>query len=138
MIVLSLEQEVAASPYFIVHHVQRRTEGTPGWVVSGTLGDGWYEGEVAVEVGSRQAVTFADDWIAPAVLAEFFQRVDREQVCDALYRALAEVSEDRRTPPAAASRQRPHWHGAAGHGLIASGEPLLDCRGLNHVFLEGD
>lgn len=123
MIVLRLEQEVAASPYFIVHHLQRRAEGAPGWVVSGILGDGWYEGEVAVETGPRQAVTFADDWIAPTVLAEFFQRVDREQVCDALYRALAEVSGGPPTSQAAACRQRPHSHVEAGHGLIASGEP---------------
>jgi len=123
MIVLHLEQEVAASPYFIVHHLQRRSEGPHGWVVSGTLGDGWYEGEVAVEIGSRQAVTFADDWFAPAVLAEFFQRVDREQLCSALYQALTAVSEDPPTARAATRRQSPHWHGAAEHGLIASGEP---------------
>lgn len=123
MIVLHLEQEVAASPYFIVHHLQRRSEGARGWVVSGTLGDGWYEGEVAVEIGPRQAVTFADDWFAPAVLAEFFQRVDREQLCSALYQALATVSEDLPTTQATASRQSPYWHVASEHGLIASGEP---------------
>lgn len=123
MIVLHLEQEVAASPYFIVHHLQRRAEGAPGWVVSGTLGDGWYEGEVAVEVGPRQAVTFADDWIAPVALAEFFARIDREQLCNALFQALAVVSEDLPNTEATPNRQRPHWHVASGHGLIASGEP---------------
>jgi hypothetical protein len=49
--------------------------------LSGLLGDGSYEGEIQVTCSaSGNDVTFADQWLAPRALAEFFQRVPRETV----------------------------------------------------------
>lgn len=124
MIVLRLEQEVAASPYFVIHHQEESVFGAPTRVVSGILGDGWYEGEVAVEIGERQGVTFADEWFDRAGLQEFFDRVGRDQICSALYQALASVD----NKCSLVSDAKPEWmvpHCAVntGHGLIGSGEP---------------
>ncbi|APG27288.1 hypothetical protein A7E78_05195 [Syntrophotalea acetylenivorans] len=124
MIVLCLEQEVAASPYFVIHHQEESWSGAPTRVVSGILGDGWYEGEVAVEVGDRQGVTFADEWFDRAGLQAFFDRVGRDQVCAALYQALD--SPERKSPFGGETEPKPtvpHYAANAGHGLIASGEP---------------
>jgi hypothetical protein len=124
MIVLCLEQEVAASPYFVIHHQELSSAGGPTWVVSGILGDGWYEGEVAVEIGARQGVTFADEWFDRPALHAFFDRVGRDQICSALYQALA--SADRKgffVSAAETTRTVPHCAAGTGHGLVGSGEP---------------
>ena len=124
MIVLQLEQEVAASPYFVIHHQEPSSSGESTWVVSGILGDGWYEGEVAVEVGACQGVTFADEWFDRLALNDFFNRVDREQVCAALYRALAVPYTERFSNCVADSKQTvPHYVPGTRHGLIGSREP---------------
>lgn len=124
MIVLQLEQEVAASPYFVARHLQRGSGGAGSWVVSGTLGDGWYEGEVTVETGSRSEVTFADEWFDPAALQGFFDRIDRDQVCSALFQVLA----GGRLQGACCGlgqSQRPAHHPASelSHLLVGSGDP---------------
>lgn len=124
MIVLCLEQEVAASPYFDIHHQEESSSGASTWVVSGILGDGWYEGEVAVEIGDQQGVTFADEWFDRTGLHAFFDRVGRDQICNALYQALA--SADRNSSfvsGAETKRTVPHYAVKTGHGLVGSGEP---------------
>lgn len=124
MIVLQLEQEVAASPYFVIHHQELSSSEASTWVISGILGDGWYEGEVAVEVGPRQGVTFADEWFNRLALKDFFNRIDRDQICAALYQALA-VTDTGGTSnrPAGAEQAVPHYALESSHGLIGSGEP---------------
>lgn len=127
MIVLCLDQEVAASPYFVIHHQEESISGTPTWVVSGILGDGWYEGEVAVEIGDRQGVTFADEWFDRAGLHAFFDRVGREQICTALYQALASADRSSSFVRGVETKQSaPHFALEAGHGLVSSGEPCWD------------
>lgn len=122
MIVLHLDQELSASPYFDIHHVQRCDGKVSGWILSGTLGDGWYEGEVSVTVGARPSVAFADEWFDPAALGEFLARVDREQLCNALYHAVEDLAA-LRCPVAADNRPvTPHWHIEPGHGAVSSGE----------------
>ncbi len=124
MIVLHLEQEVAASPYFVIHHQEPSSSEASTWVFSGILGDGWYEGEVAVEVGARQGVTFADDWFDRLALNSFFKRIDRDQICAALYQALAFTDTGWFAKGAANSKQTvPHYVPVTRHGLIGSGEP---------------
>ena len=124
MIVLQLEQEVAASPYFIIHHQELSSSEASTWVISGILGDGWYEGEVAVEIGACQGITFADEWFNRLALKDFFNRVDREQICVALYQALASTDKGRTFNRAAGAEQTvPHYALESGHGLIGSGEP---------------
>jgi hypothetical protein len=124
MIVLQLEQEVAASPYFVIHHQEPSPSGASTWVISGILGDGWYEGEVAVEVGARQGVTFADEWFDRLALNDFFNRVDRDRICAALYQALAFTDTERSCNWAAGTKQTaPHYVPGARQGSIGSGEP---------------
>lgn len=124
MIVLQLEQEVAASPYFVAHHLQRGSAGVGSWVVSGTLGDGWYEGEVTVELGARSDVTFADEWFDPAALQEFFGRIDRDQICGALLQVLATGRLQRACCGLGQSQHlAQHPAPGLGHGLLGSGDP---------------
>lgn len=124
MIVLCLEQEVAASPYFVIHHQEESSSEAATWVVSGTLGDGWYEGEVAVEIGAGQGVIFADEWFDPAGLRAFFDRVGRDQICRALYQALASADRnDSFVSEAKTKRTIPNYTVGTGHGQIGSGEP---------------
>ncbi len=124
MIVLQLEQEVAASPYFIIHHQELSSLEASTWVISGILGDGWYEGEVAVEIGAHQGITFADEWFNRLALKDFFNRVDRDQICAALYQALACTDTGRTFNRASGAEQTfPHYALESSHGLIGSGEP---------------
>ncbi len=88
MFVLDLDREVSASPYFVPYHLQRNLADGDSWVVSGILGDGWYEGEIALETGCHSHITFADDWFAPKVLETFLNRYGREELHRALIRAL--------------------------------------------------
>jgi hypothetical protein len=92
MIVLGIHQETAGAVYFDIHHLQvRQEEQQPCYMVSGTLGDGWYEGEISVNFDDGMEVTFADEWLDIAALREFFGRVDREEVCAALAEVLDEA-----------------------------------------------
>ncbi len=88
MFVLDLDREVSASPYFVPHSLQRNLADGDSWVVSGTLGDGWYEGEIALETGFCSRITFADEWFAPSLLKDFLNRYGREEIHRALIRAL--------------------------------------------------
>jgi hypothetical protein len=92
MIVLGIQQETAGAVYFDIHHLQVGQEGPqPRYTVSGTLGDGWYEGEISVNFGGELEITFADEWLDRAALREFFSRVDRDEVCTALAGMLEEA-----------------------------------------------
>jgi hypothetical protein len=89
MIVLKLDRETAGTVYFDIHHLHLRQERDQArYVASGTLGDGWYEGEIAVTLGDPWQVTFADEWLDWEALQEFFSRVAREEVCAALAATL--------------------------------------------------
>jgi hypothetical protein len=62
----------------------RRELGETGFVVTGTLGDGLYEGEVQVEVSSTVETVFLDEGLDPQAVAPFFRRFGREEVCTAM------------------------------------------------------
>ncbi len=92
MIVLGIPQETGGAVYFDIHHLQvSRQEEDPLYVASGTLGDGWYEGEISVTLGEELEVTFADEWLDQSSMREFFTRVGREEVCAALAETLGTV-----------------------------------------------
>jgi len=59
--------------YFDIHAVERRGRGL---LICGTLGDGCYEGEVLVEMGRSESITFADAWLGGAGFREFLARCD--------------------------------------------------------------
>jgi hypothetical protein len=89
MIILKLNQETTGTVYFDIHHLHLGQEKDQArYVASGTLGDSWYEGEVAVTLGDPCQVTFADEWLDREALHEFFGRVSREEVCAALAATL--------------------------------------------------
>lgn len=61
MIWLALEQSDHNALYLDVHHIEQTPDGPqPRTLLSATLGDGCNEGEVLIELGLNEAVTFAD------------------------------------------------------------------------------
>jgi hypothetical protein len=89
MIILNLNRETAGTVYFDIHHFHLHQEKDQArYVASGTLGDGWYEGEIAVTLDDPWQVTFADEWLDREALQEFFRRVAKEEVCAALAATL--------------------------------------------------
>jgi len=132
MIVLGIHQETAGAVYFDIHHLQvRQEEQQPCYMVSGTLGDGWYEGEISVNFGDGMEVTFADEWFDIAALREFFGRVDREEVCAALAEVLDEAIcsfAPAQRPSDVSGREAMNRSGyccgsSARHPAVSSGEP---------------
>jgi hypothetical protein len=92
MIVLDVQQETAGAVYFDIHHLQvQKSRKEPCYLIAGTLGDGWYEGEVSVTFDAEMEVTFVDEWMDRSSLAEFFGRVKREDICAALSGILKEA-----------------------------------------------
>ncbi|HEX9873661.1 MAG TPA: hypothetical protein VGA43_04790 [Deferrimonas sp.] len=78
--------------YLDIHHAETRRNGRETvFALSGTLGDGGFEGEVLVELGSRVEVTFADAWLDPGSLELFFARVPREAVEEGVAEALHSI-----------------------------------------------
>jgi len=75
--------------------------------VSGIIGDGCYEGEVLVETGCDDCVTFADAWLGGPGFAEFLSRCG----ADMLERALLDTV--REMPYCPVQRGKPHGNGKA-------------------------
>ena len=60
--------------------------------ISGTIGDGFYEGEVLIELGKHQSVTFADEWLGGQGFSEFMSRCDLSAVKQYLIDSVYEIS----------------------------------------------
>ncbi|WP_305041287.1 hypothetical protein [Geoalkalibacter sp.] len=89
MVPLRIDSGSAQSLYLDIHHVHFAPScGTGHLVISAILGDGCYEGEIAVELGSRIGVTFADQYLAERRIAAFFARVDRDRLEAAILDAV--------------------------------------------------
>jgi hypothetical protein len=85
MVYLAVAEEMGSSLYFDIHRVEACPGGTEaGFIVSGIIGDGFYEGEVQVEVASGVDTIFLDDGLNPPGFTEFLDRFGREEVCAAL------------------------------------------------------
>ncbi|MEZ4598836.1 MAG: hypothetical protein R2940_03485 [Syntrophotaleaceae bacterium] len=92
MIVLDVQQETTGAVYFDIHHLEvQKNRKKPCYLMAGTLGDGWYEGEVSVSFDDQMDVTFADEWLDRSSLEDFFRRVRREDICAALSGILQET-----------------------------------------------
>ncbi len=87
MICLSVAENTHATIYLDVHHVEKNSRNPETFSVSGTLGDGPYEGEVLLEISDDVEVTFVDSWMDQKSLRRFFDRNGREMVCAALREA---------------------------------------------------
>lgn len=77
MIYLETTAADGSAVYFDVYAAERHGRGLR---VSGTIGDGHYEGEVLVEVGRSDEVTFADAWLGGAGLDDFLARCGAEVI----------------------------------------------------------
>lgn len=78
MVWLNAADENGNGLYLNIHRIEQR-EGA-AFALHGTMGDGFYEGEVLVEVAVGVKVTFADEWLDRRTLEEFFLRVPRSEV----------------------------------------------------------
>jgi hypothetical protein len=103
MLVVTLGEQSGETVYLDIHHLEWRQEsGKPQWAVSALLGDGWYEGEVLVEVGEKSEVTFADEWLGRPQIGDLFRRLGRERLREALVTAVRTVSANGTWPAVAA------------------------------------
>ena len=92
MIHLNLAVQDEMAVYLDVQGIEARHESAgEGFALTGTLGDGLYEGEVLLEIGEKVEVTFIDEWLGCAELNRFFRRVEREALDSALAEAVAEM-----------------------------------------------
>jgi len=115
MVYIGTSQEQGQAIYFDIHAIRKVRQGLE---VCGTVGDGCYEGEVLVECGSIDEVTFVDSWLGGAGLSGFLRRCDEGLLRQALIEA-ARGSFD------GLSRQRPHQPGRRrGAGKVGEEEPV--------------
>lgn len=63
--------------YIDVHAAERSADGLR---ISGTIGDGQYEGDVLVEFGRTEEVTFVDAWLGGSGYREFAARFDLDRL----------------------------------------------------------
>jgi len=102
--------------YFDVYSAERQGRGMR---ISGTIGDGCYEGEVLVEVGRSDCVTFADAWLGGTGFAEFLSRCGSDTLEQALLESVREM------PMFHSRRSQPHGNGISSLGTTAGeSEPV--------------
>lgn len=88
MIYIGTTQDNGSAIYFDVYSAERQGRGMR---FSGTLGDGSYEGEVLVEVGHIDCVTFADAWLGGSGFSEFIERCSLDDLESALLESVREL-----------------------------------------------
>lgn len=77
MVTIETGTATGATLYLDIHHA----ELTPAGVrLCAILGDGWYEGEVILEVGEEIALTFADLYLDEGKIRPFLRRTDRGEL----------------------------------------------------------
>jgi len=111
MVYIGTSREQGQAIYFDIHAIRKVRQGLE---VCGTVGDGCYEGEVLVECGPSDEVTFADAWLGGAGLTGFLQRCDEEWLRQALIEAA-------RGSLIETAGQRPHGPGRR-RGASCAGE----------------
>lgn len=114
MLYLATGNPEANDLYLDIQNIEeRRFRNRSFFAVSGVCGDGGWEGEVLIEVGAETAVTFVDDYLAPARLRDFFGRHERGRVESALRQAVAGLQVCLETVP---GEQRSRVLGCAAQG----------------------
>ncbi len=107
MVWLNAASENGSGLYLSIHRVEE--DGGSSVSLHGTIGDGYYEGEVLIEIGAQIVVTFADAWLDRAALEEFFHRVERSEVESALSEYASDLVE--RSGDALPLKKRPGRRG---------------------------
>lgn len=103
MIYIGATTNNGSAIYFEAYAVERQGRGRR---ISGIIGDGSYEGEVLVETGCSDCVTFADAWLGGPGFVEFLSRCG----ADVLERALLDTV---RELPVPLHHRRPNGNGKA-------------------------
>ena len=88
MIYIGTTESNGSAIYFDIYATVRQGRGMR---ISGTIGDGFYEGEVLVEVGRNDSVTFADAWLGGAGFTEFIDRCNSDVLKKALLESVREI-----------------------------------------------
>ena len=88
MIYVGTTEDNGSAVYFDIYSAERQGRGVR---LSGTIGDGCYEGEVLVEVGRSDSVTFADAWLGGAGFSEFIDRCGSDVLEKALLDSVREM-----------------------------------------------
>jgi len=88
MIYIGTTEDCSSAIYFDIHAAEQQGRGVR---LSGTIGDGRYEGEALVELGRTESVTFADAWLGGAGFAEFLERCGGCQLEESLLDAVREL-----------------------------------------------
>lgn len=98
MIYIGTTENNGSAIYFDIYAAEKQGRGLR---VSGTIGDGCYEGEVLVELGRHDSVTFADAWLGGEGFHEFIDRCDSSAVEVALLESVREmpIFRSRRSQP---------------------------------------
>jgi hypothetical protein len=89
MIALDLEQAASSALYLDIHHVEFTDQGALR--VCALLGDGWYEGEVLIEVGDQVNVTLADLYLDETAIRPLLQRIGRDALEQAVGGAVSRM-----------------------------------------------
>lgn len=104
MIYIGTSENNGSAIYFDIYAAVRQRNGLR---ISGTIGDGCYEGEVLVELGRSDSVTFADAWLGGAGYNEFVERCGADQLTRSLLESVRQI------PLVHDRRRQPHGHSPA-------------------------
>ena len=116
MIYIGTTQDNGSAIYFDIHAAERQGRGMR---ISGTVGDGCYEGEVLVEVGRNDCVTFVDAWLGGTGFREFIDRCSGGDLEEALLDSV------RGMPIFQSRNDQPHWNsGFCSVGQLREPGPL--------------
>jgi len=117
MIYVGTTRDDGGAIYFDIHSAERLGKCL---CISGTIGDGSYEGEVLIELGNKQSVTFADAWLRRDGYKEFVERCDLSLLASSLIDSVSEMAifhpariqphgPHRVTPGSAVAEELPLW-----------------------------
>jgi len=116
MIYIGTTENSGSAIYFDIYAAERQGRGMH---ISGTIGDGCYEGEVLVEVGRSDCVTFADAWLGGSGFTEFMARCGPDVLEKALLASVREL------PLLHVRRSKPHAHSMTSAGtLVTESSPV--------------
>ena len=111
MVYIGTTKNSGSAIYFDIYSAVRQGRGMR---ISGTIGDGCYEGEVLVEVGRSESVTFADAWLGGSGFVEFLDRCGSDVLEQALLDSVREM------PLLHARRSQPHCNRLTYGGTLVS------------------
>ncbi|PLX79801.1 MAG: hypothetical protein C0616_09885 [Desulfuromonas sp.] len=84
--------------YFEIRSLERKLRsGSPVAIVTATLGDGSYEGDVLVEFGLSTDVCFVDQWLAPEALRGFLGQINLHRLKDEIVAVCEDGVQPQRT-----------------------------------------